>query len=148
AVVTRKGSPTGAVYGYVHSSVSPNNREASGFISNKRRAQAQATRIDMKYFFAVMILSMSCVNIAAVDRDFVAGGAGDLTADIVQNDADTRNRYQSVYGDNSVVAADVDGRLLRDDALCDNCLSCRRSKIGMVLTHCLIIFGICGGTDN
>ncbi|KAF4711459.1 hypothetical protein FOZ62_008339, partial [Perkinsus olseni] len=90
AVVTRKGSPTGAVYG------------------NKRRAQAQATRIDMKYFFAVMILSMSCVNIAAVDRDFVAGGAGDLTADIVQNDADTRNRYQSVYGDNSVVAADVD----------------------------------------
>ncbi|KAF4678911.1 hypothetical protein FOZ63_001946 [Perkinsus olseni] len=107
--------------------------------------EGKATHIDMKYFFAVMILSMSCVNIAAVDRDFVASEAEHVDVDIVQNDVGTRNRYQLVHGEDSDIAADVDGRLLKDDALCNNCLSCWRSIVGMWFTHCWIITGVCGG---
>ncbi|KAF4757783.1 hypothetical protein FOZ63_026778, partial [Perkinsus olseni] len=78
-----------------------NNREAFGFISSKRIVgrQAKATCIDMKY-----------LNIAVVDRDFVASEAEHVDVDIVQNYVDTRNHYQLVHDNDSAIRADMDGR--------------------------------------
>ncbi|KAF4693621.1 hypothetical protein FOZ60_010545 [Perkinsus olseni] len=117
-------------------------------LHSKRRVgrRAKATCIDMKYLFAVTILSMSCNNIAVVDRDFVASEAEHVDVDFVQNYVDTRNHYQLVHDNDSAIKADMDGRLLRNAALCANCRACWRSIIGMWFTHCWIITGVCGGT--
>ncbi|KAF4680078.1 hypothetical protein FOZ60_014120 [Perkinsus olseni] len=102
----------------------------------------------MKYLFAVTILSMSCNNIAVVDRDFVASEAEHVDVDFVQNYVDTRNHYQLVHDNDSAIKADMDGRVLRDRALCNTCLSCVRSVVGVLVPSCFGIWTYCGFTDG